>query len=215
MERRTCMHILIADNVILTGPREWSKRVFERVLSEELNVTANLPQEPPGALLLDTAKVLPVVYTSAPDINPRTQILNGPFWAFMDDVAIGTFVPQYKNIDAVKNELKAEVAHNRWVREVSGTSANIQGVNVTLTTERGDRDMFAQALLLQMDGKTWKFPNGVWLTLSLADLQQVVTAISNHISAAFVWEAGVCAVIDAATEITELELVSTEWPQNT
>lgn len=219
MGKIICMYILISNNVVLQGPREWSRRVFERTIADELGMSVDLPSNYDSTVPINIsgsmATILRVRFLPEPVYDSRTHILDGPYWEFTSTEAVGRYEPRPKSVEAIKGEMRSEVAHNRWVREVSGTTATIQGVTVNLSTQRGDRDIYAQAFLLQADGKTWKFDNNIWLTLTVQELGQIVNAVANHVSAAFVWEAGLNAAIDAAVTVDQLLEIDTKWPQNT
>lgn len=200
--------ILVDNNQLLLGPMPWNRRMFESALLSDLDMVWSLPTQK-DETPLDVAvgvRILKVETLPDPVFNPRTQGLHGPFFDYTDSTkAVGHYEVRDLPVDAVKNQMIAKVAEERYVHEISGTTAIIQDVEIQLDTKRGDRDIFAQALLLGSTGAQWKFPEGIWLTLSNAELQTIVQAIMSHVQAAFTWEKVKTAEIAAKVTLAELE----------
>ena len=108
--------------------------------------------------------------------------------------------------------MKSIVADNRWKLETAGVKVTIQGQELSITTARGERDIYLQALQLGSDAKSWKFDNNTWLVLSLAELQTIVTAIVTHIQAAFDWENSLITNIDSLNTLAELAALELRHP---
>ena len=197
------MFVVVYNNSVILGPMRWNRRRFENEILEECEVTAVLPDRNDGAPIMvsDSVKVLPVQSAEQPLFNPKIEFLHGPFWEFTDAAAISSYVVQPLPIDAVKNQLKAECAAERYRREVAGTKVTVQGTEVTADTGRGSRDIFTQKYLLAADGEVvkWKFPEG-WLDLTKSEFGVIVSAVAAHVQAQFDWE---------STRVTEIEACST------
>lgn len=197
---------------VLLGPIEWNPRFIASVLQTDLD----LPFKPdvkevdknrvPYEILPNVwaRPVVPVV----PEYDSKTQFLVGPYWSYTENEAIAEYRPEYKNLDLVKTELKQDLAAERYRKEVAGVKTTIQDVEVTVDTNRGDRDVFVQKFLLMGENDTveWKFPEG-WLTLTKSDLGAVVAAGVAHVQGAFSWELSKTLEIDAATTHEELMMV--------
>lgn len=204
------IYVLINNNQVINGPRAWNYRSFESTLEDDLEITTKLPIQKTDSdpiIIDENTKILPanLIYQN---YNPKIQYLNGPFWEFSDTLATGTFVVESNNIDAVKNDLIAKVAANRYAKEISGVKVTIQNTEVTIDTARGNRDIFVQKYLLMSDTDTvqWKFPE-CWLTLTKADLGLVVSTGATFVQEQFNWEEGKVVEINACTTLEELDAV--------
>lgn len=204
------MYILLEnDQKAHLGPIEWNPRMFQNVLKDDLNIITSLPTTKTDNDIItinDTLKIYPAQYVYPTTHNSKIEQYAGPFWSIVNGVAIGTFTNVPVSLEAAKNAVKGTVANNRWVSEVSGITLNIQGQDVFITTQRGERDIFLQALQQTDTNSTrlWKF-NNVWLTLTYTDLQQIVTAVVTHIQDLFTWEQSKFVEIDAATSLSQLD----------
>lgn len=205
------MFCILENNQVILGPNHWNKRRFESCLLDDCEIEFTLP---PGndnfqpIIVSENVKICPVRETIQPSYNTKIQQLAGPFTTVNEDNSITlTYNVVDQDINSVKNDLKAIVANNRWLLEVSGVNVNVQGQDIYVTTERGSRDIFLQAVQLGSDGQRWKFDNGIWLVLSLAELQVILNAIVSHVQMAFDWESDKLAEIDACVDLASLDAV--------
>ena len=141
------------------------------------------------------------------EFNPRTQHLHGPFWQFTDTGAIGSYIAQDLPIDAVKNQMKAEVANQRWIKENSGTTVILNNVEYNFSTTKESRSVLQQALSLNSPQINWKLGGDQWLTLSSQDIQTVLQTILQHVQSCFDWELAKCNEIDLCESLTDLNNV--------
>jgi hypothetical protein len=204
------MYVLVHNQIVINGPRPWNYRSFQNTLLEDLNINFSLPftktdDEP--IEIADGVRILKAT-TIMQNFNSRIEYLHGPFWNFDNNIATGTYQIVEKDINVVKNDLKNRLATNRYRKETGGIKMTLQGIQVTIDTRRGDRDIFLQKLMMMGDGDTvdWKFPEG-WLTLTKTELQLVVATGAAHVQGQFNWEASVSAQIDAATTLAELDAI--------
>lgn len=195
---------------VLLGPIDWNARFIGSVLRSDLD----LDYTPP---VIDSDKnrvpyeILPnvwarIVEEQKEELNPKIQFHVGPYWSYTEDNrAIASYVATYKDLDGVKGELKQELAAERYRKEVAGVKVTIQDTEVTVDTNRGDRDIFVQKYLLMSDTDTvqWKFPEA-WLTLTKADLGLIVATGASHVQSCFDWEAAKVAEIDACVDHSSL-----------
>lgn len=213
-------YVLVNNGSVILGPVAWNYRMFQKSLNDDLEITGvQLPTTKDDAtpIVIDAnTRILSARYATPPVHNPRIEFLQGPYWTFDNDEAVGSYVVENLQIEAAKNFLKEQAANVRWKQEVAGIKVTIQGKDYTVDTNRGSRDIFLQAVQLGVDGKTWKFPEG-WVVLSLAELQTIVTAVITHVQARFAWEAQTAANIEAATILNDLiniEIPNLNPPQN-
>lgn len=202
-------------NHIILGPMSWRPTFFQNVLLDDLEIKFNVPlSNDKNELIIvsDTVKIYPVRTDLGVvgDFNEKIHHTNGPFYNFYEDYVEIYHIPRPKEIETIKSELKNIVANNRWKYEVKGISHTIQGQEVKLITNRGERDLYLQAYQLGKDGINWKFGD-TFLTLSNTELGDIVTAVTTHIQSVFDWEAEKNVEIDSketAEELIGISLVS-------
>ena len=204
------MFIITHNNNVILGPMRWNRFRFENQIKEELEIEVTLPQVFDADVLeISTeVKIYRVVQEIQAEFNQRTQFLNGPFWQFTDNGAIANYMAENLSVDAVKNQMKSQVAAERYAKEISGVKIALQDKEVTIDTSRGNRDIFAQKYLLMGDADAiqWKFPE-CWLTLSKMDLGAIVQAGANHVQAAFDWESAKIVEVDGCSTLDQLNSI--------
>lgn len=219
------MFVLVENNSVVLGPNDYNKKKFETVLKEELEIEFTLPTSLNSYLEINSSvQIYPVKYENLPVINSKIEILNGPFWDFSNQTATASYQPLTKPIGSIKSEMTGNLANKRWQKETEGVVVPLQNKLVWVTTQRGERDIFLQAVQLGSNGATWKLteveqvaveidPSGyrvkgtLWLTLSTAELQQIVGAIVTKVQAAFDWENNYANQIKSATTVQELDAI--------
>ena len=148
-----------------------------------------------------------------PDYNPKIEYCDGPYWTYEDDFAAGTFEVKDQSIDLVKSTLKGIASSNRYNKEVAGTTATIQNIEVSIDTSRTNRNTYVNAYNLMADTDTvnWKFNQG-WLVLTKSDMLTVVSAGADYINSQFDWESSKVQEIDNCTTLEELNNVDLGYP---
>lgn len=194
---------------VLLGPIEWNPRFIASVLQTDLDLSyrpevVNSDKEKIPYDILPNVRVRPVTFVN-PEFDEKTQYLVGPYWSYTENEATAEYRAEYKSVDVVRAELKERLSAERYQKEVSGTKVTLQGKEVSLNTNRTERDAYAQKYLLMQDSDTveWKFPEG-WMTLTKSEMQQVVEAVNNHVQSAFAWELGKAMSLDASANHEEL-----------
>lgn len=206
-------YILVKDNHVFAGPNLWNPKLFESYIEDEFEITTTLPSSAPdnNTDLGNDITVYVLTDIQYPEYNAKIQKLNGPFYTFQDGNATQSFIVVDKSIDEVKSELLPIVAENRWKKEIAGVEVTVQSTVLKVTTQRGERDIFLQALQSGIDNAGWKLSGAdgstVWLTLSLAELQTIVGAIIAHIQSQFDWEKSTVLSIEACTTLAELDQI--------
>lgn len=209
------MFVIIHENFVIWGPKPWNKLGFEDVLRTDCDVEYSLPQrndEQVPFIINENTKILKVVGLPNPESNPKTQRLNGPYWNFYEDRAESYFLVEDLPIYFVKGSLKGIVANNRYVKEIGGIKQTIQGNEVTIDTSRDGRQIFFDTYLSMSDTDTinWKFPE-MWISVTKADLGQIVAAGKMHIQTCFDWENTKGVEIDNATTLAALDQINLEY----
>jgi len=206
------MYVLIEnEQIIHIGPIHWNQKMFQNYIKDDLELDISLSIQNTSLdpiVINNTLKILPAILEYPATHNPKIEQFAGPFWNVVDNFATGTFTNVPKDVNVVKGELKNVVATNRWIEETKGITINIQGQDVSVSTNRGERDIFLQALQLMTsaDTKNWKFGD-IWLTLTYTDLQTIVNAIVAHIQSVFDWDKAKCIEIDNANTLPDLDTI--------
>lgn len=202
------MFCLLEDNYVVDGPYDWNQRKFQMILQDDHDINFSLPLYNSEVIIInDNLKLVPA-HETIPEYNAKIQQLSGRELAVAEDSVTVTYAVLDKALETVKGELKAIVAASRYAFEVGGTYTTIDGVAISLSTDRESRTILAQALQLGAFDKNWKFGD-VWLVLNQEQLVHVVTAIANHVQSAYDWEKSVIDAIDAANDLQTLDAIVT------
>jgi hypothetical protein len=209
------MYAVVYKNRVIVGPMNWNRGIFQGSLEKE-KITKTLPRIPPEQLpftVNDDAKIM-LVEEVRPEINPMVEYYYGPLWEITETKAIANYEIHDSPIESARMNFKNQASGERWRKETAGIKLNIQNIEVTIDTTRDGRNVFAQKLSLMSENETvnWKFSEG-WLTLTKAELSQIVTAIDNHIQSCFDWEKSINDSIDLAT--TKKQLIAIEIVEKT
>lgn len=199
--------VFLEDSFVHWGPVAWTKRRFESYLDSEFGIQMTLPDQTDQAVIVNTQiRIIPIVSVTEPNYNPKIERLAGPFYTLRDTDCDMYYTVEDLPIDAVKNQLIAKVAEERYRYELAGLDYTINGTVVSIPTDRDTRAKFVQEYLLGSDGKSWKF-NDVWLTLSNADFKSIAVAIDSHVQSAFDWERAKTTEIRNCTSLADLDKV--------
>jgi hypothetical protein len=200
------MFVIVHDNTVILGPMRWSKYKFENVILEECEVDTTLPTTNDNLdpiTVSDNVKILPVQRTENPDFNPTIEMLHGPFWEFTDTVAIMSYTVQPLPLDAAKAMLKDRVAAERWTKENSGVTVNLNGTDYSFGTDRATRLVLMNAQA-STDNINWKQDRDTWVTLTPANVQTVLSTVLAHVQSSFDWEYTKLQAIDACASSEDL-----------
>lgn len=209
------MWILVYNNQIQLGPREYNRWIFQDWLSENLNIFINLPQQPIGnnpIIIDENTRIIVVFFAQQPAYDPRIQQLAGPFITLNYDYADAEWQVADQNIDVVKATMLAQLASNRYDQEVAGVTVVLQDQSLWVSSDRVTRQVWLNALQLGVTTTTWKFNNNTWLVLDNQEVQTVVSALSSHVEQAFDWEKSVHDQIVAAPDLATLAVIDINWP---
>lgn len=196
---------------ILLGPINWRHRFIQTELNDlEVDFTLS-PTEPNAYVKInDELEIYPVTGLEIPSHNSTHEQLDGPYWTFVDGVAAnGTYNIAGKPVDAIKNELKALTAAERYKKEIAGIKLTVQGVEVALATDRDTRNLYVQKLITMTDTDTvqWKF-NENWLTLTKEDMTNICNAVNAHVQTQYDWEANIVNQINSAADSAALQTIT-------
>src|ERR1700747_1432502 len=201
------MKYILVENqqIVHLGPMFWRERIFQSELDElEIEYTVS-PNEGYTSIPNTTFEIFPVTTSVMPEHDGLYQQAVGPFYTYANNEATETYTLAPQDIEYTKSKLTEIVSNKRYTKEIAGVTTSVQNTNVTVDTSRDGRNIFVQKYLLMQDTDTvqWKFPE-CWLTLSKADLGNVIAAGASYIQSQFDWEANVSSQIWAANTSDQL-----------
>ena len=203
------MQYLLVQNrqSIMFGPVFWQPRFIKSVLADaDIEYTPS-PIAPESRISInETIEIFPIAELIQPSHDPVYEQLAGPWWTYNDTSALGHYTVVERDLTAIKSTLLEQTAATRWSRETAGIKYTINGVEVSVATDRESRNIWTQKILSLGDDVAvqWKFPQG-WVIVTKADLIALLGAIDTHVQAQYDWEAGIVAQISAAQTVTELQ----------
>lgn len=204
------MKYIIADkkNTIYWGPRDWSVPSIQYCIKNDFTKNFFISSTPPEKTLkLDDNIFIYPVQDETPVYNEKLEVLVGPYFSFKEDYAIMTNSISPKKIEQLKYELKQQISHNRYIKEISGINLIIQDKEVNISTRREDRDIYSQMLASDLDNFSWKFNLETWINLSRIELSVIVNSINIKIQESFKWEFDKSVAIDNCNTLEELDLI--------
>lgn len=119
-----------------------------------------------------------------------------------------------KTINQIANEKRYAVQAEKCRVRDAGTMVNGVLFDTDLSARIAYMELFTQFAAEPTFTVAWKASNGNWVTMTAALYQQVMAAGKARIQAAFAWQAGKDAEIDAALaagDKTALEAISTVY----
>lgn len=212
------MYAVVYKNRVIVGPMAWNRAIFQGSLAKE-QIQVQLPRVPPDTwpLTVNSDAFIVPVQELRPNMNPMVEYYYGPLWDIQANLVIARYDVLDQPIESARQAFKAQAAGERYNREVSGVTREVQGMMVTLDTSRDGRNIFVQKLAFMADADTvnWKFPEA-WLLLTKSDLAGVVQAGAAHIQSCFDWEKGISDQIDAAQTkqaLLEIQIMPVSPPE--
>ena len=204
------MFVIVQDNFVVLGPMKWNRFRFENFLVEECETTFTLDtrnDDEVPVIISDSIKILPIQGTPDPQYNPKIEILHGPFWEYTDTHAISSYQVVEMPIDAVKNNLKALAASERWNKLNKAVSVTIDGNTYNFDTSAQTIFALQQAITSQIAQLNWKFNSDSWVVLQQSDILLVLQSITTYIQTCFDWELSIINEINACESLQELDAI--------
>ena len=201
------MYTLVNKNKVISGPRSWDKAFFGAVLKRKKLESGFIPRNPTDELPYEISadiKIYPVKIVK-PEINEFIEYHRGPSWEIKESVAVATYEIVETKLESAKTNYKEFLAAERYEKEVAGTSATVQDIEVSVETSRDGRNTLVQQYLIMGDNETvnWKFPEG-WFTLTKEEFGVIIISCNEHIQGAFDWEKEISDQIDLETVVQDL-----------
>lgn len=196
------MFLITHNNNVILGPMKWNARRFTEVIEDDCEITVTLPTTNDSYYEVnDEIKIYPVQGTINPEYNSKTEYLHGPFYTYVDGVAISSMVVEQLPLSAAQNFVKQEAANVRWTKQNSGVKVTLNNVEYTFATNLQTKSTFHQYITSNLESVNWKVDQDTWIVLSKSDIQTVFNSIVNHVQSAFDWEvAKLAEIVDSTHE---------------
>jgi hypothetical protein len=196
------MYALINGQELLLGPIAFNYRMINSVLEEELEVEFRVTSQDYQSVPItftEDIKILPT-RNDIPEYDPRFQTVSQTSHEITETEVVFIYTVADKSLKQIKEEYKTAVAPERWNRENTTVTVTINDNEITVSTSRDNRLSIVSKLLSGDGPYNFKFNDGVWVEISKADLQTILTAIDTVVQAAFDWELAKLAEIDACAD---------------
>lgn len=205
------LYVIVHEGYVVLGPMTFNARRFTEVLQEDCNTSYIFTQVEPTEVITidDKTKLYPVERGVQPDFNPVKEYLHGPIWEYTDTAAIMNYEVCNLEIGAARSFLKQRAATERWIRQTSGITVNINGTDYPFKTDNDTKVTIGQYIASELNEVVWKVNQDTYVTLSNSQLVTIFNQIITHIQSAFDWEANKCQEIDT-TEFDNLDQIAIE-----
>ena len=183
------MYALVNGQELLLGPIAFNYRMINDELEElevDFRVTSNDHQSVPLSITEDI-KILPARYEN-PEHDSRFEYLSNVTHEITETEVIFRHDKVSKSLEQIKDEYKAAVKPERKNKENTTITLTVKDTEITVSTSRESRVELMTKLLGNEGPYNFKFDNGVWLEITKADLEYVISQIDAKVQEAFDWE---------------------------
>lgn len=195
------MYALVNGQELRLGPIAFNYRMINDELEElevDFRVTSNDYQSVPISIT-DDIKII-FARNEVPEHDPRFQGVSQSSHEITDTEVIFYYTVGDKSLEQIKGEYKAGVKPERQRKENTTITVTIQDTELTVSTSRESRLEFISKLFGNDGPYNFKFDNGVWLEITKADLEYIISQIDAKVQEAFDWELAKLAEIDACED---------------
>lgn len=207
------MYALVNGQELRLGPIAFNYRMINDELEElevDFRVTSNDHQSVPLSITEDI-KILPARYEN-PEHDSKFEYLSNLTHEITETEVIFRHDKVSKSLYQIKDEYKAGVKPERQRRENTTITVTIQDTELTVSTSRESRLEFISKLFGNDGPYNFKFDSGVWLEITKADLEYIISQIDAKVQEAFDWELAKLAEIDACETGEEVYVVEITPP---
>jgi hypothetical protein len=208
------MNYLLVQNqtTVILGPMPWKQRFIQSEITQliedgVLSVNFTVPATEQGYINIgDGFEIFPCI-VNTPDIDYNYQYLIGPTWSYTGNIATGSYTVGNTDISIVKSNLKNIVATERYSKQNQGTTVTVANTTFFVDTDTNTLNQFVSlANATGTNTINYKSPVG-FISVTGADIQSIVDQINAHIQEQFNWEMTMGQTIDAASDVTALQLI--------
>ena len=209
------MYALVNGQELLLGPIGFNVRMINSVLEEELELperfkVSSADYQNVPLSITDEVKILPA-RNAHPPFDPHFESLYGPVHEIKEDEVVFNYWKADKSLEQIKGEYKAGVKPERQRRENTTITVTLNDTEISVSTDRENR-LALTSKVVSGDGPfNFKFANGVWVEVTKADLQGIISAIDAKVQEAYDWELAKLQEIDACETkeaVYEVEIVT-------
>lgn len=195
------MYALVNGQELILGPIAFNYRMINDELEElevDFRVTSNDHQSVPLSITEDI-KILPARYEN-PEHDSRFEYLSNVTHEIAETEVIFRHDKVSKSLEQIKDEYKASVKPERKNKENTTITLTLKDTEIAVSTSRESRVELMTKLLGNEGPYNFKFDNGVWLEITKADLESIISQIDTKVQEAFDWELAKLAEIDACVD---------------
>jgi hypothetical protein len=195
------MYALVNGQELLLGPIAFNYRMINDELEElevDFRVTSNDHQSVP-LLITEDIKILPARYEN-PEHDSKFEYLSNVTHEITETEVIFRHDKVSKSLEQIKDEYKAAVKPERKNRENTIITITVKDTPITVSTSRESRIELMSKLLGNEGPYNFKFDNGVWLEITKADLEFIISQIDAKVQEAYDWELAKLQEIDACVD---------------
>lgn len=125
--------------------------------------------------------------------------------------ASGAYLPagaMPTTLESAREKKKAQAASARYLAEVGG----VVFAGSAIRTDRESQAQLSSAYTALknglLPGVDWKTSDGEFVTLALAQVEAIAQAVAAHVQSSFTMESSLCAAIDLADTIEQVEAIA-------
>jgi hypothetical protein len=211
-------YILVKDRQqVILGPMPWRARYIQTELNDlveagEKSTQFTISQTENGYVdCQDGYELIPVTFIPI-NHDSTYQYLEGPFYTYEDNTAVGWYIIHDNDISLIKPLLKQVAKVERQRRQALGTTITINNIEYQVSTLDTELQKYTAAYTSIGEGSiNWKFGDS-FEALDASRLESVINAIRSYIQTQFDWEKSIHESIDAATNIDELKAITIVEP---
>jgi hypothetical protein len=214
------MYAFIHDSQLIWGPIGFNYRLFNSELEELELVNRVLPKDYENVPIYFDEKtfILPVIQI-IPPYDVRFQRVGNFEWEIIKENDIPVRVEMNypihdKTLDEIKDEYKQKLPPIRKEKENVFIDVEINGTIINISTHINERLSLVSKLIASPEPHNFKFNDGIWMQISTAQLEYIISQIDAKVQEAFDWEYLKIQEIDACTTGEEVYSVVLMEPEN-
>jgi hypothetical protein len=214
------MYAFIHDSQLIWGPIGFNYRLFNSELEELELVNRVLPKDYENVPIYFDEKtfILPVIQI-IPPYDVRFQRVGNFEWEIIKENDIPVRVEMNypihdKTLEEIKDEYKQKLPPIRKEKENVFIDVEIDGTIINISTDINERLSLVSKLIASPEPHNFKFNDGIWMQISTAQLEYIISQIDAKVQEAFDWEYLKIQEIDACTTGEEVYSVVLMEPEN-
>jgi hypothetical protein len=199
------MYALIHDSQIILGPIGFNYRMINSELEELGLYHRVIPKDYDRVpIYFDEKTCLLPVFENIPYHDGRFQRVEN----FEQNIIKENDIPvkvemnysvHDKTLDEIKQEYKEKLPPLRKIKENTLIDIEINGIVINISTSVSERLSLVSKLIASSEPHNFKFNNGIWMQISAAQLEYIISQIDTKVQEAFDWEYSKVQEIDLCT----------------